>query len=132
MTVVEETRPARPLIVVADDDEDILVLVSFRLDRAGHEVLTARNGEEALQLICDRQPDAAVLDIKMPKLTGIDVVRQVRELESVGDTPVILLSAGVQEDTIARGFEAGANDYIRKPFSPDDLVQRLSDVLAAR
>jgi DNA-binding response OmpR family regulator len=124
-------RPDRPVIVVADDDEDILVLVSFRLDRAGHEVLTARNGEEALQLICDRRPDAAVLDVKMPKLTGIDVVKQVREHELVSETPVILLSAGVQEDTIARGFEAGANDYIRKPFSPDDLVQRVREVLEA-
>jgi DNA-binding response OmpR family regulator len=122
----------RRVIVVADDDEDILILVSFRLVRAGHEVLTARDGEEALELIRERRPDAAVLDVKMPKLTGIDVVRQVRELEPVSDTPVILLSAGVQEDTIARGFEAGANDYIRKPFSPDDLVQRLAEVLADR
>lgn len=130
--MLEEMSGSRPVIVVADDDEDILVLVSFRLDRAGHEVLTARNGEEALQLICDRRPDAAVLDVKMPKLTGIDVVKQVREHEAVGDTPVILLSAGVQEDTIARGIEAGANDYIRKPFSPDDLVQRLSEVLASK
>jgi DNA-binding response OmpR family regulator len=130
--MLEHQTGDRPVIVVADDDEDILVLVSFRLGRAGHEVLTARNGEEALRLICERRPDAAVLDVKMPKLTGIDVVKQVREDEVVGDTPVILLSAGVQEDTIARGFEAGANDYIRKPFSPDDLVQRLNDVLAGR
>jgi DNA-binding response OmpR family regulator len=127
-----DTNAERPVIVVADDDEDILILVSFRLDRAGHEVLVARNGQEALDLICERRPDAAVLDVKMPKLTGIDVVKQVRERESVRDTPVILLSAGVQEDTIARGFEAGANDYIRKPFSPDDLVQRLDEVLAGR
>jgi DNA-binding response OmpR family regulator len=130
--MLEQDTATRPVIVVADDDEDILILVSFRLDRAGHEVLTARNGQEALDLICERRPDAAVLDVKMPKLTGIDVVKQVRERESVRDTPVILLSAGVQEDTIARGFEAGANDYIRKPFSPDDLVQRLDQVLAGR
>ena len=130
--MLEQNNDSRPVIVVADDDEDILILVSFRLDRAGHEVLTARNGEEALELICERHPDAAVLDVKMPKLTGIDVVRQVRKDEAVRDTPVILLSAGVQEDTIASGFEAGANDYIRKPFSPDDLVQRLSAVLAGR
>jgi DNA-binding response OmpR family regulator len=132
VTLEQGTDAGRPVIVVADDDEDILVLVSFRLDRAGHEVLTARNGQEALDLICERRPDAAVLDVKMPKLTGIDVVKQVRERESVRDTPVILLSAGVQEDTIVRGFEAGANDYIRKPFSPDDLVQRLDEVLAGR
>jgi DNA-binding response OmpR family regulator len=130
--MLEQENNDRPVIVVADDDEDILILVSFRLDRAGHEVVTARNGQEAFDLICERRPAAAVLDVKMPKLTGIDVVRKVRENESVQDTPVILLSAGVQEDTIARGFEAGANDYIRKPFSPDDLVHRLSEVLARR
>jgi DNA-binding response OmpR family regulator len=128
--MLKQDQNPRPVIVVADDDEDILILVSFRLGRAGHEVLTARNGQEALDLICERRPDAAVLDVKMPKLTGIDVVKHVREDESVRDMPVILLSAGVQEDTIASGFEAGANDYIRKPFSPDDLVERLDKVLA--
>jgi DNA-binding response OmpR family regulator len=115
----------RPLVLVADDEEDILVLVSFRLDRAGCEVLTAANGEEALNLIREHRPDIAVLDVRMPKLTGIEVLRHVRSDAEVGDTPVILLSAGVQEDSISQGLEAGANEYMKKPFSPDDLAARI-------
>jgi DNA-binding response OmpR family regulator len=120
------------LVVVADDELDILTLVSFGLRRAGYEVVSATDGEQALELIRDRRPRLAVLDVKMPKLTGIEVVRQVRATEAVQDTPVILLSAGVQEDTVARGFEAGADDYVRKPFSPDDLVARVRELIEAR
>jgi DNA-binding response OmpR family regulator len=115
----------RPLVLVADDEEDILVLVSFRLDRAGCEVVTATNGKEALDLILDRRPDIAVLDVRMPKLTGIEVVRHVRASAAVSDTPVILLSAGVQEESISQGLEAGANEYMKKPFSPDELAARV-------
>jgi DNA-binding response OmpR family regulator len=115
----------RPLVLVADDEEDILVLVSFRLDRAGCDVVTATNGREALDLILERRPDIAVLDVRMPKLTGIEVVRQVRASSTVSDTPVILLSAGVQEESISQGLEAGANEYMKKPFSPDELAARV-------
>jgi DNA-binding response OmpR family regulator len=115
----------RPLVLVADDEEDILVLVSFRLDRAGCDVVTATNGREALDLILERRPDIAVLDVRMPKLTGIEVVRQVRATSTVSDTPVILLSAGVQEESISQGLEAGANEYMKKPFSPDELAARV-------
>jgi DNA-binding response OmpR family regulator len=115
----------RPLVLVADDEEDILVLVSFRLDRAGCDVVTATNGKEALDLILERRPDIAVLDVRMPTLTGIEVVRQVRANSTVGDTPVILLSAGVQEESISQGLEAGANEYMKKPFSPDELAARV-------
>jgi DNA-binding response OmpR family regulator len=119
------TEAGRPLVLVADDEEDILVLVSFRLDRAGCEVVTAADGKEALDLIHERRPDLAVLDVRMPKLTGIEVLRQVRADSTVGDTPVILLSAGVQEDSISKGLEAGANEYMKKPFSPDELAARV-------
>jgi DNA-binding response OmpR family regulator len=119
----------RPLVVVADDEEDILTLVSFGLRRAGYDVLPAADGQEALDLIRERRPSLAVLDVKMPKLTGIDVVRELRSIDSVRGTPVILLSAGVQEDTVARGFEAGADEYIRKPFSPEELVGRVRDLI---
>jgi len=115
----------RPLVVVADDEEDILVLVSFRLGRAGCEVVTAVDGRQALDLILDRRPDLAVLDVRMPKMTGIEVLREVRADATVGETPVILLSAGVQEDSISQGLEAGANEYMKKPFSPDELAARV-------
>lgn len=118
----------RPVVIVADDEEDIRVLVSFRLDRDGWDVVTAADGREALDLILERRPDIAVLDVRMPKLTGIEVLEQVRADDAVGDTPVILLSAGVQEDSIARGLEAGANEYMKKPFSPDELAARVEAI----
>jgi DNA-binding response OmpR family regulator len=118
----------KPVVLVADDEEDIRVLVSFRLDRDGWDVVTAADGREALDLILERRPDIAVLDVRMPKLTGIEVLEQVRADDAVGDTPVILLSAGVQEDSIARGLEAGANEYMKKPFSPDELAARVEAV----
>jgi DNA-binding response OmpR family regulator len=122
---VVTAEDGRPLVLVADDEEDILVLVSFRLDRAGCDVVTATDGKEALDLIFERRPDIAVLDVRMPKLTGIEVVRQVRASSTVSDTPVILLSAGVQEESISQGLDAGANEYMKKPFSPDELAARV-------
>jgi DNA-binding response OmpR family regulator len=119
----------RPLILVADDEEDILMLVSFRLDQAGYEVLTASDGHEALETIMDRRPALAVLDVRMPKLTGIDVVERVRKDGAVSDMPVILLSAGVQEENVSRGLEAGADEYMRKPFSPEELAARVQSLL---
>src|ERR1700675_5181981 len=84
--------PARavPLVLVADDDEDILTLVALRFRRSGLEVILARDGEEALELIQTRAPDAAVLDIAMPKLTGLEVVRQPRDSEATKSLPIVL------------------------------------------
>jgi len=126
---LETDRNGRPLVLVADDEEDILILVSIRLDRAGCEVVTATNGKQALDLILERRPDIAVLDVRMPKLTGIEVLRQVRASAAVRDTPVLLLSAGVQEESISQGLEAGANEYMKKPFSPDELAARVEAML---
>jgi DNA-binding response OmpR family regulator len=128
MSVDGTAADGRPVVLVADDEEDIRVLVSFRLDRDGWNVVTAADGREALDLILERRPDIAVLDVRMPKLTGIEVLEQVRANDTVGDTPVILLSAGVQEDSIARGLKAGANEYMKKPFSPDELAARVEAV----
>ena len=119
------------LILVADDDEDILMLVAFRLRRAGHEVITAADGDQALELLRHHSPDLLILDVRMPKVTGIDVVRALRESEPTRRVPVILLSASVQDDSVQVGFEAGADEYIKKPFSPHDLVARVDAMLAA-
>jgi DNA-binding response OmpR family regulator len=126
---LETDSNGRPLVVIADDEEDILILVSFRLDRAGCEVVTARNGKQALDLILERRPDIAVLDVRMPKLNGVEVVRQIRASAAVRNTPVILLSAGVQEESISQGLDAGANEYMKKPFSPDELAARVEALL---
>ena len=123
---------ARPLVLVADDDDDIRALVGFRLERAGYEVVTAADGEQALSLARERAPDLAVLDMMMPKLTGLDVTRQLRANEATKGIPVILLTARVQEADIARGVEAGADDCVKKPFSPQDLRDRVQALLERR
>lgn len=122
----------QPLVLVADNDPDILALVSFRLERAGYDVVTASDGEEALRLTVERAPDLAVLDVMMPKLTGYDVTRAVRANEATARMPVILLTARVQEADVARGFEVGADDYLKKPFSPQELRARVQAALGRR
>ena len=123
------TRNGQPLILIADDDPDILALVSFRLERAGYEVVQARNGEEAVQLALARRPDLAVIDVMMPRIDGYEATRQLRQQEETSRMPIILLTARVQEEDIARGFDAGADDYVRKPFSPQELGSRVQAAL---
>jgi DNA-binding response OmpR family regulator len=122
----------KPIVLVADDDQDILELVTFRLERAGYEVVQARDGEDALRIATEVRPDLAVLDVMMPKLSGYDVTRQIREQDSTREIPVILLTARVQEADVARGFEAGADDYLKKPFSPQELRARVHAILGRR
>ena len=114
---------------VADDEDDIRSLVSFRLKRAGYEVITAADGEEALLLATTRLPDLVVLDMMMPKATGLEVTRSMREHEATKDIPIILLTARAQEGDVTSGFEAGADDYVKKPFSPQDLQARVQALL---
>jgi DNA-binding response OmpR family regulator len=131
--VSESPNPnGRAVVLLADDDADILALVAFRLQRADYEVVTAGDGEEALRLALDKQPDLAVLDVMMPKKGGLDVVRAIRDNEATARMPIILLSAGVQESNVARGFEAGADDYMKKPFSPQELLARVQAILGRR
>jgi len=122
----------RPVVLVADDDPDILQLIAFRLERAGYEVVQATDGEQALQLATELHPDLAVLDVMMPKLTGYDVTRRIRADDATKRMPVILLTARVQEADVQRGFEAGADDYLRKPFSPQELRARVQAILGRR
>jgi len=118
------------LVLVADDDEDILLLVTTRLRRDGFEVIAARNGEEALELARERHPDIAVLDVGMPKLDGLEVLAQIREDETLKTMRVLLLTAKAQESDMRRGYEAGADAYVRKPFSPSELSSRVLELAA--
>jgi DNA-binding response OmpR family regulator len=121
----------RPLVLIAEDDEDVLVLVRTVLERSGHEVMVARDGAEALELAGARRPDLAVLDISMPELDGLEVLRRLRADEETCRMPVVLLSARSQEADVALGYETGASAYIRKPFSPRELTQRVAELLAS-
>ena len=120
-----------PVLLVADDDEDILTLVQLRLARSGFEVVVARDGEEALRLAQERLPDLAVLDWTMPKLSGVDVLRAIRAGTATADIPVVMLTARTSETDAQLGLDAGADDYVAKPFSPQELAGRVQALLAA-
>jgi DNA-binding response OmpR family regulator len=122
----------QPVVLAADDDEDILALVKFRLERSGYTVLQARDGQEALALARERRPDLAVLDIMMPKLDGLELTRRLRAEEATSRMPIILLTARAQDTDVQQGFDAGADDYIRKPFSPQELRARVQAMLGRR
>jgi DNA-binding response OmpR family regulator len=127
--VSEPALDPRPVVLVADDDEDILLLVTVRLEGAGYDVITATSGDEALRKALDHLPDLAVLDVMMPGLDGYDVTRALRRQDATRDMPVILLTARAQESDVARGLAAGADDYVKKPFDARDLRDRVARLL---
>jgi CheY-like chemotaxis protein len=120
---------AQRLILVADDDEDILALVKAVLERSGHEVVAVGDGAEALARVRARRPDLAVLDITMPHVDGLEVLRRLRADAETTALPVVLLSAQAQEGDIERGFATGATAYVKKPFSPRELAARVAELL---
>ncbi len=115
----------RPLVLCADDDEDILSLVALRLERAGFEVVQVNDGDTAVEVARERRPDVAVLDVMMPRRTGLEVLAELRRDASLAHVKVVLLSARVQESDVARGLDAGADAYLVKPFKAADLVAQV-------
>ncbi|HEX6460485.1 MAG TPA: response regulator [Thermoleophilaceae bacterium] len=120
----------RPLVLVADDDEDILSLVSLQLSRGDMDVIQARDGDEALALAEERLPDLAVLDVMMPGLNGYEVVKRLRGNERAATMPLILLTARAGGGDASYGYQVGADDYIKKPFSPAELRERVESLLS--
>jgi two-component system alkaline phosphatase synthesis response regulator PhoP len=119
-----------PLILIADDDEDILTLVQVRLERAGFRVVTAKNGHEAIELARAEPPSLAVLDVMMPHLDGYGVLKAFRADPQLAATPVVMLSARVHADDVDRGLEAGADEYLAKPFRSERLLEVVRELLA--
>ena len=116
-------------IVVADDDADIRDLVVFKLEQSGHQVLAFGDGASAVEA-CQRQvPELALLDVMMPGMSGLDACRALRADPTLATVPVILLTARAQESDIEQGFLVGADDYVVKPFSPRELVSRVTAAL---
>lgn len=118
-----------PVIVVADDEEDILQLVALGLERAGYVVHRAEDGEQALALMHEHRPDVAILDVAMPKIDGFELARRLREDPETSAIKIVLLTARVQEADVAAGLAAGAHDYVTKPFSPHELQERVAALL---
>lgn len=125
-------EPVKPpvVIVVADDDQDILDLVVFKLTQAGYEPVAVSDGLAALAAIEADRPRLAILDVMMPGMSGIDVLRKVRENEATKNLDVILLTAKARDADVDSGFATGASDYVIKPFSPRELMHRVNAVLA--
>ncbi len=121
--------PIKTCIVVADDDRDILDLVIFKLNQAGYDAVGFVDGTTALAAIEANPPSLAILDIMMPGLSGIEVLREVRANEATKDLDVILLTARSRDSDVDVGFATGANDYVIKPFSPRELMHRVNTLL---
>ncbi|MBC7644178.1 MAG: response regulator transcription factor [Thermoleophilia bacterium] len=116
-------------IVVIEDEEDILDVVEYNLVRAGHVVTRARDGRTGLDAIRRTAPALVVLDIMLPGLDGIEICRELRRHAATLNTPVLVLTAKSEEADIVRGHEAGADDYVTKPFRPAELVARVNAML---
>lgn len=116
-------------IVVADDDAPLRRMVAVTLTRAGHEVVDVGNGVAALDACRVSRPDLVILDVMMPGMSGLDAARALRQDPHMDGLPIIVLTARVQESDIELGFEAGADDYIVKPFSPREFASRVSALL---
>lgn len=119
-------------ILVAEDERDILELITFTLQFASHHVIAAENGEQALELVHQELPDLVLLDARMPRLSGYEVCRQLKSNPATKEIPVVFLSAKGQESEIKAGLESGAVEYLVKPFSPDELIHNLEDILAGK
>ena len=118
-----------PVVLVAEDDEDILDLVELSLQQDGYDVITARDGQEALRLAGERRPALALLDVQMPKTDGYEVTRRLRADHATRGMAIIILTASVRDTELARAFDAGADDFLRKPFSPGALAARVRAAL---
>jgi DNA-binding response OmpR family regulator len=122
-------------VLVVDDDADIRELITWKLGQAGYSTLVAADGEEGLAAATagdseGRAPDLILVDWMMPKMSGIDVCRALRDNPATARIPLILLTANAQEADVELGFAAGVDDYIAKPFSPREMLGRIQAVLA--
>ena len=117
-------------ILIAEDERDIRDLIAFTLRFAGYEVFTAANGEEAVQLAPQVNPDLILMDVRMPRMTGYEACRILKLNPDLKDIPIVFLSAKGQEAEIQQGLEAGAEEYLLKPFAPDHLTSHVKTILA--
>jgi DNA-binding response OmpR family regulator len=118
-------------ILIAEDERDIRDLITFTLKMVGHEVIATSNGEEAVMQAKELLPDLILLDVRMPRMTGIEACVKLKDYDTTRDIPVVFLSAKGQESEVQSGLNAGAVEYIVKPFSPDKLTAKVQAILQA-
>jgi len=118
-----------PTVLVVEDDPTILQLLDVNFEMEGYLVLRAEDGEQGLAVAQESRPDIIVSDVMMPKMSGIELVAALKQSEATRSIPVILLSAKAQGGDVRAGLEAGADDYVTKPFEPLDLIDRVNALL---
>lgn len=119
----------KPFIVIAEDDSALAELLRYNLTSQGYETAIARDGDEAMLLLDERVPDLMLLDWMLPKISGIEICRRVRTRRETANLPIIMLTAKTEEADRIRGLETGADDYVTKPFSTNELMARVKAVL---
>jgi CheY-like chemotaxis protein len=122
----------RPLVLVADDDPDILLLITLTLERDGYEVVAAKDGLSALQAAVEHVPHLVLLDLMMPGLDGYEVARRLRGEPTTKDLPIVIVTAAAEESQAAWALEAGADAYMKKPFSPRELLAKTAALILER
>ena len=116
-------------VLIVDDEPNILLSVEFLMQREGHEVITARDGQEAVELLAAAKPDLMILDVMMPRKNGFEVCNEVRADPAFADMPILMLTAKGREAEIKKGESLGADAYITKPFSTHELVAKVQVLL---
>jgi two-component system phosphate regulon response regulator PhoB len=118
-----------PYVLVVEDEDALATLLQYNLEKEGYDVTVAGDGEEALILVEERQPDLVILDWMLPKVSGIEVCRRLRARPEIRNVPIIILTARGEETDRIRGLDTGADDYVVKPFSMTELTARIRAVL---
>lgn len=121
----DKKEPKPFSILVVDDEEYILAFIGIRLKVSGYKVLTARNGSQALEILKSKPQDLVILDLLIPRMDGVHLLKEIRKFSSV---PVIILSAIESQDVLSHELREGADDYLHKPFNPDEMVARIEAV----
>lgn len=116
-------------ILVAEDERDIRDLIAFTLRFAGYEVITAANGEELYEFALKEVPELILTDVRMPKMTGYEACKLIKAEASLQHIPIVFLSAKGQESEVQTGLSAGAEEYLLKPFAPDQLTKKVAEIL---
>jgi DNA-binding response OmpR family regulator len=118
-------------ILIAEDEKDIRELIVFSLQFAGFDVVPAVDGQDAVEKALEVKPDLIMMDVRMPRMTGYQACAKMKTIDEIKDIPVVILSAKGQESEIQTGLNAGAYEYILKPFAPDELIQRVTDIISS-
>lgn len=116
-------------VLIADDELRLRKVIALYMSKCGYEIIEAGNGETAIELAKENKPNAIVLDVMMPGMTGIETTKKLREMPEFAKIPIILLTANASEDDIKTGLASGADKYITKPFSPKELVESIDNLI---